>query len=100
MRSVYVAANFKETQLAGIVPGQAVELEVDSLPGRVIEGRVESISPASGSVFSLLPPENATGNFTKITQRVPVRVAVPADVAAEGLLRPGLSVVASIDTRG
>ena len=65
----------------------------------MIEGTVESFAPASGAVFSLLPPENATGNFTKIVQRVPVRIRIPAAVAAEGLLRPGLSVVADVDTR-
>jgi membrane fusion protein (multidrug efflux system) len=99
MKSVFVAANFKETQLAGLRAGQEVDLEVDSLPGRTIKGRIESIAPASGSTFSLLPPENATGNFTKITQRVPVRVEVPAEIASAGVLRPGLSVVASVDTR-
>lgn len=99
LQSVYVAANFKETQLNGIKPGQKVVLSVDSVKGRTFEGTVESLSPASGSTFSLLPPENATGNFTKITQRLPVRVAVPADIAAMGLLRPGLSVVAAVDTR-
>jgi len=99
MQSVYIAANFKETQLASIHPGQTVDLEVDSLPGQTFKGRVESISPASGSTFSLLPPENATGNFTKITQRIPVRIEVPADLAAKGLFRPGLSVVVSVDTR-
>lgn len=97
--SIYVAANFKETQLGSIQPGQPAEIEVDALGGRTIEGRIESLSPASGSTFSLLPPENATGNFTKIVQRVPVRVAVPAEVAASGSLRPGLSVVVSVDSR-
>jgi membrane fusion protein (multidrug efflux system) len=97
--SVYVAANFKETQLGSIRPGQTVTLEVDSVKGRSFEGKVVNISPASGSTFSLLPPENATGNFTKITQRIPVRVEVSPEIAALGLLRPGLSVVASVDTR-
>jgi membrane fusion protein (multidrug efflux system) len=96
---VYVEANFKETQIAGLAPGTAVHLHVDAFPDRDIVGRVEGVSPASGAQFSLLPPENATGNFTKIVQRVPVRVAVPADVAAEGWLRPGLSVEVSADTR-
>jgi membrane fusion protein (multidrug efflux system) len=98
-QSAYVEANFKETQLARMKPGQKVEIAVDALSGRKIEGVVASIAPATGSQFSLLPPENATGNFTKIVQRVPVRIAVPADLAAKGLLRPGLSVVASVDTR-
>jgi membrane fusion protein (multidrug efflux system) len=95
---VYVDANFKETQLASVVPGQKAEVRVDALDGAAIEGTVESLAPASGSQFSLLPPENATGNFTKIVQRVPVRIAIPAD-AAQDKLRPGLSVIVDIDTR-
>jgi membrane fusion protein (multidrug efflux system) len=96
---VYVVANFKETQLAGIRPGQTAHLSIDALPGKSLEGQVESFAPASGSQFSLLPPENATGNFTKVVQRVPVRIAVKHDNPLAGLLRPGLSVVVSIDTR-
>ncbi|WP_246689791.1 HlyD family secretion protein [Methylobacterium sp. WL116] len=99
LKSVRIDANFKETQLVRVRPGQHVRIEVDAYPDREIAGEVESLSPASGSVFSLLPPDNATGNFTKIVQRLPVRVKVPADVAAEGLLRPGLSVTVRIDTR-
>ena len=99
LKSVRIDANFKETQLVRVRPGQRVQVEVDAYLGREIEGEVESLSPASGSVFSLLPPDNATGNFTKIVQRLPVRVKVPADIAAEGLLRPGLSVTVRIDTR-
>lgn len=95
---VYVDANVKETQLAGIKIGDTAELSVDALNGPPIKGVVESIAPASGSQFSLLPPENATGNFTKIVQRVPIRIAVPA-AEAKGNLRPGLSVVVDIDTR-
>ncbi|WP_018263250.1 HlyD family secretion protein [Methylobacterium sp. WSM2598] len=98
--SVRVDANFKETQLARMRVGQPVHIRVDAWPDRDILGTVESFSPASGSVFSLLPPDNATGNFTKIVQRLPVRVKVPAEIAREGLLRPGLSVVAKVDTRG
>ncbi len=97
--SVHVDANFKETQLASVKPGQKVHIEVDAYPDTAIVGTVESVSPASGSVFSLLPPENATGNFTKIVQRVPVRVAVSPEIALQGILRPGLSVVAKVDTR-
>jgi membrane fusion protein (multidrug efflux system) len=96
---VYIDANFKETQLARIRPGQTVAISVDALPGRPIEGNVESVSPASGSVFSLLPADNATGNFTKIVQRLPVRIRVPLGVAGERLLRPGMSVVVDVDTR-
>lgn len=97
--SVYVEANFKETQIGRLKPGQKALLSVDAYAEQPIEGVVESVAPASGAQFSLLPPENATGNFTKIVQRVPVRVKVPADVARQGLLRPGLSVVVDVDTR-
>lgn len=97
---VYVVANFKETQLADMRPGQKVEVRVDAYPGRPLTGTVESFAPASGSTFSLLPPENATGNFTKVVQRVPVRIALPKDTPLAGLLRPGLSVVAAVDTHG
>ena len=96
---VYVDANFKETQLAHLQPGQTVAISVDALPDQSIEGTVTSLAPASGAVFSLLPPDNATGNFTKIVQRLPVRVRVPADVATRGLLRPGMSVVVSVNTK-
>jgi membrane fusion protein (multidrug efflux system) len=95
---VFVNANFKETQLPTIIAGQTATVRVDALNGEALKGTVESVAPASGSQFSLLPPENATGNFTKIVQRVPVRIAVPAS-EAKGRLRPGLSVVVSIDTR-
>jgi membrane fusion protein (multidrug efflux system) len=96
---VYVVANFKETQLAHMRPGQKVTIAVDAFPDADLTGTVESFAPASGSQFSLLPPENATGNFTKIVQRLPVRIAVPADNPLRGLLRPGLSVVVDVDTR-
>jgi membrane fusion protein (multidrug efflux system) len=96
---VYVDANFKETQLARLRAGQTASITVDALPDRKITGTVESFAPASGSVFTLLPPDNATGNFTKIVQRIPVRVRVPADVAGEEVLRPGMSVVVSINTK-
>ncbi|MBK9081672.1 MAG: HlyD family secretion protein [Rhizobiales bacterium] len=97
--TVFVEANFKETQLARIRPGQKVEIEVDALPGRAIAGEVASIAPASGAQFSLLPPDNATGNFTKIVQRVPVRITIAPELAREGVLRPGLSVVAKVMTK-
>jgi membrane fusion protein, multidrug efflux system len=96
---VYVEANFKETQLARLRPGQPVTVSVDALPGDDIAGHVASLSPASGAVFSLLPPDNATGNFTKIVQRLPVRIEVPSSVAAQRLLRPGMSVVVSVNTK-
>jgi membrane fusion protein (multidrug efflux system) len=99
LSKVYVDANYKETQLAGIHVGAPAEIGVDAYDDKPVTGTVESIAPASGAVFSLLPPDNATGNFTKVTQRVAVRIAVPANVAAESLLRPGMSVVVSIDSR-
>jgi membrane fusion protein (multidrug efflux system) len=96
---VYIDANFKETQLKGIAPGAPVTIKVDAYPGREFHGTVESISPASGSVFSLLPPENATGNFTKVVQRIPVRIAIAPEEAKLGLLRPGMSVIPTVDLR-
>jgi membrane fusion protein (multidrug efflux system) len=95
---VYIDANFKETQLKRIRPGQPVTISVDAYGHRKFAGFVDSISPAAGSVFTLLPPDNATGNFTKIVQRLPVRVRVPKDVARQNLLRPGMSVYATVDT--
>src|SRR6266581_716582 len=97
---VYVTANFKETQLTHMRPGQSAEISVDAYPDQPLTGRIESFAPASGAQFSLLPPDNATGNFTKIVQRVPVRIAVPADGPLARLLRPGLSVTVTVDTRG
>ena len=96
---VYIDANFKETQLSRLKPGQPVKVSVDALPEHDLKGTVSSVSPASGSVFSLLPPDNATGNFTKIVQRLPVRIRLPAHVTAERLLRPGMSVVVSVNTK-
>jgi membrane fusion protein (multidrug efflux system) len=80
-------------------PGQSAEISVDAYPGQPLTGRIESFAPASGAQFSLLPPDNATGNFTKIVQRVPVRIALPAEGPLARLLRPGLSVTVSVDTR-
>ena len=96
---VYVTANFKETQLTRMRPGQMAQISVDAYPDQPLQGRVESFAPGSGAQFSLLPPDNATGNFTKIVQRVPVRIAVPADGPLARLLRPGLSVTVTVDTR-
>jgi membrane fusion protein (multidrug efflux system) len=96
---VYIDANFKETQVSRLQPGQPVAVDVDAIPGREITGEVLSVSPASGSTFSLLPPDNATGNFTKIVQRIAVRIQVPADVAARRQLRPGMSVVVNVNTK-
>ncbi len=100
MDQVYVDANFKETQLGRLHPGQEVDVAVDAYPDETFHGRVVSVAPASGSVFSLLPPENATGNFTKIVQRVPVRIELDAAARDKAELRPGMSVVATVDTRG
>lgn len=99
MDKLYIVANFKETQLARLVPGEKVRVSVDAIDGQDFEGTVSSLAPASGAVFSLLPPENATGNFTKVVQRVPVRIDVPADVLKTGKLRAGLSVVVAVDSR-
>jgi len=96
--SVFIDANFKETQLKRIRPGQPVRISVDAYGHRKFAGFVDSISPAAGSVFTLLPPDNATGNFTKIVQRLPVRVRVPKDVASQNLLRAGMSVYVTVDT--
>lgn len=96
---VYIDANYKETQLGRLKPGQPVSITVDGVSGRTIMGVVDSLAPASGSVFTLLPPDNATGNFTKIVQRVPVRIRVPFSVARENLLRPGMSVITTINTK-
>jgi len=99
LNDVFIDANFKETQLKRIRPGQPVTISVDAYGHRKFAGFVDSISPAAGSVFTLLPPDNATGNFTKIVQRLPVRVRVPADVAKLNLLRAGMSVYTTVDTR-
>jgi len=95
---VWVTANYKETQITDMRPGQAVDVEIDAYPGRKISGRVASVQPGSGTAFSLLPAQNATGNFVKVVQRVPVKIVVerwPDDVA----IGPGLSVVPSVRVR-
>jgi membrane fusion protein (multidrug efflux system) len=99
LHAVYVVANFKETQLTNVQPGQPVEIEVDTFPGQTVKGRVDSLSPASGLEFALLPPDNATGNFTKIVQRIPVKIALDANDTLAGRLRAGMSVEPVIDTR-
>ena len=98
LNDVFIDANFKETQLKRIRPGQPVTVSVDAYGHRKFAAVVDSISPAAGSVFTLLPPDNATGNFTKIVQRLPVRLRVPSDVARQNLLRAGMSVYATVDT--
>jgi membrane fusion protein (multidrug efflux system) len=99
-RGLWVDANFKEDQLADMAPGEPVTIVADVLPSAKITGRVASLAPASGAVFSILPAENATGNFTKIVQRVPVRILLDGNAAQLGLLRPGLSVTAYVNTKG
>ncbi|BCH63903.1 multidrug resistance protein [Agrobacterium vitis] len=96
---LYIDANFKETQLSGIVPGSKVRVHVDAYDEHAVDGTVVSIAAGSGSIFSMLPAENATGNFTKVIQRVPVRISIPQDVLDKGYLRAGLSVVVDVDTR-
>jgi membrane fusion protein (multidrug efflux system) len=98
-KGLWIDANFKESQLARMRPGLLATVTADVLPGEVFHGHVASLAPATGAQFSVLPPENATGNFTKIVQRVPVRILVDGDAATLGRLRPGLSVVATVDER-
>ncbi|WP_042336226.1 HlyD family secretion protein [Bradyrhizobium sp. DOA9] len=92
----YVIGNFKETQLGQVRAGQPVDIEVDMFPGKAVQGHVDSLAPASGQEFALLPPDNATGNFTKIVQRIPVKILLDSDAAG---LRPGMSVIPRIQTR-
>ncbi len=95
----YIVANYKETQLTDVKRGQPVEIEVDMFPGRVFHGHVDSLAPASGQTFALLPPDNATGNFTKVVQRIPVKITLDARNGGVDGLRPGMSVTPSIDTK-
>ncbi|MBB6180675.1 HlyD family secretion protein [Pseudorhizobium flavum] len=99
LTELYVEANFKETQIGNLEPGSKVRVHVDAYEEHDLVGTVTSLAPASGSVFSMLPAENATGNFTKVVQRVPVRIALPEEALAQGRLRAGLSVVVDVDTR-
>jgi membrane fusion protein (multidrug efflux system) len=98
-KDAWVTANLKETDLADVAVGDSVDFTVDAYPGRHFRGHVESLSPATGARFALLPPDNATGNFTKVVQRLPVRVAVDAGADEQHPLRPGMSVVVTITTR-
>ena len=95
---VWVIANYKETQLTNVRIGEPARVTVDAFPGIVLHGRVDSWSPASGAQFSLLPPDNATGNFTKVVQRIPVKILLDPDPDVRDHLRPGMSVIATIDT--
>jgi membrane fusion protein (multidrug efflux system) len=96
---VWVIANYKETQMTRVRVGQPARVTVDAFPGAVLRGHVDSWSPASGAQFSLLPPDNATGNFTKVVQRIPVKIVLDPDPEVDALWRPGMSVIATIDTR-
>jgi len=96
--NVWIVANYKETQMTRIRAGQPARATVDAFPGVVLHGHVDSWSPASGAQFALLPPDNATGNFTKVVQRIPVKIVLDPDLALAYLLRPGMSVIATIDT--
>jgi membrane fusion protein, multidrug efflux system len=93
----YIVANYKETQLTNVARGQPVTIDVDMYPGRVYHGHVDSLAPASGQTFALLPPDNATGNFTKVVQRIPVKITLDPETERSGDLRPGMSVEPSID---
>ncbi|GLS29204.1 membrane fusion protein, multidrug efflux system [Mesorhizobium albiziae] len=97
--AAYIVANYKETQLTKVRTGQKVEIEVDTFPGQVFQGHVDSISPASGQEFALLPPDNATGNFTKVVQRIPVKIVLDDGSPLSVVLRPGMSVYPTIDTK-
>jgi membrane fusion protein (multidrug efflux system) len=99
VQSTYLTANFKETQIGRMRAGQPVELHVDALPGHTLHGVVDSFSPGTGAQFALLPPENATGNFTKIVQRVPVRIRLETGPDTRSVLLPGMSVTVDVDTR-
>jgi membrane fusion protein, multidrug efflux system len=97
--SAYIVANYKETQLTHVHTGQPVSISVDTFPGQAFHGRVNSVAPASGQEFALLPPDNATGNFTKVVQRIPVKITLDGSISPSVVLRPGMSVIPSIDTR-
>ena len=97
-REIWVQANYRETQLTNMKVGDPAELRIDTYPGKVFCGRVIEIAPASGSQFALLPPDNATGNYTKVVQRIPVKISF-ADANAAMALRPGLSVIATVLTK-
>ncbi|UXM95528.1 HlyD family secretion protein [Bartonella sp. HY329] len=98
-KSLYIDANYKETQIAEIFGGETAHITIDGFEGDGFEGKVLSLSPASGAVFSILPPQNATGNFTKIVQRIPVRISIPEEILKTGRIRAGMSVHVIIDTR-
>ena len=97
---MWVIANYKETQLTHMAVGEAAEVRLDTFPGHVLKGHVLAFAPGSGAQFALLPPDNATGNFTKVVQRIAVKIAIDDAAALADSLRPGMSVVARVDARG
>ena len=99
LQAVYIVANYKETQLTDVRPGQPVSIEIDTFPDVTVHGHVDSLAPASGQEFALLPPDNATGNFTKVVQRIPVKIVLDAASPLSVVLRPGMSVYPTIDTK-
>jgi membrane fusion protein (multidrug efflux system) len=99
VEAAYVVANYKETQLTHVRPGQPVAISIDMYPGRLFRGHIDSLSPASGQEFALLPPDNATGNFTKVVQRIPVKIVLDATQSRSDVLRPGMSVITTINTK-
>jgi len=99
LQAIYITANYKETQLTDVRPGQPVAITIDTFSSAKVHGHVESLAPASGQEFALLPPDNATGNFTKIVQRIPVKIVVDKNDPLAGKLRPGMSVEPTIDTK-
>jgi membrane fusion protein (multidrug efflux system) len=98
LKDIWVVANFKETQLKNVRPGQDVDIDVDTYSGKGFHGKVDSIAAGTGAVFSLLPPENATGNYVKVVQRIPVKILL-TDQNQNVVLRPGMNVVVTIHTR-
>ena len=97
---VWIQANYQETQLTHMQKGDAADITIDTFPGVVLHGKVAEISPASGSQFALLPPDNATGNFTKVVQRIPVKILLDPDHALQGRLRPGFSAEVTVHASG
>jgi membrane fusion protein (multidrug efflux system) len=96
LSDIYITANYKETQLEKVRPGQKVDIKVDTYPGKTFKGNVESIMAGTGAVFSLFPPENATGNYVKVVQRIPVKIVLDQNTDPEHVLRIGMSVVPTV----
>ena len=96
---IWIVANYKETQLKNVKPGQRVKIKVDTYPGRIFTGKVDSIMAGTGAVFSLFPPENALGNYVKVVQRVPVKIVLDKEANKENILRIGMSVIPTVYVR-